>query len=211
MVKFSVDTPTRKSVSAEGKSKKRNGSNEEAMNVVPSGKSPLRKRKVVHQTDIVPITEPIAEPSIFSSGIKRRKHVDTSHQKLPSAARSLGAPRVSAAESLSKDLQSSDSANPPASDTIESGQESKGLAENKKPNAAVKFEQLGLSESFCTICTELGMKIATPVQQACIPAILNGKNVVGLAQTGSGKTAAFALPILQVCLPVLGRFTHVPF
>ncbi len=35
------------------------------------------------------------------------------------------------------------------------------------------------------------------VQQGCIPAVLEGKDVIGLAQTGSGKTAAFALPILQ--------------
>lgn len=37
----------------------------------------------------------------------------------------------------------------------------------------------------------------TPIQQACIPAILEGRNVMGCAETGSGKTAAFALPILQ--------------
>ena len=36
-----------------------------------------------------------------------------------------------------------------------------------------------------------------PIQQACIPAILEGRNVMGCAETGSGKTAAFALPILQ--------------
>ena len=37
----------------------------------------------------------------------------------------------------------------------------------------------------------------TPVQQACIPPILASKHVIGIAETGSGKTAAFALPMLQ--------------
>ena len=48
------------------------------------------------------------------------------------------------------------------------------------------------------------MKKPTPVQAHCIPKILSGKDVLGLAQTGSGKTAAFALPILH-------RLTEDPF
>lgn len=45
--------------------------------------------------------------------------------------------------------------------------------------------------------THPGIKRPTQVQVGCIPAILGGRNVIGTAQTGSGKTAAFALPILQ--------------
>ncbi|KAJ3210644.1 hypothetical protein HK099_008194 [Clydaea vesicula] len=45
--------------------------------------------------------------------------------------------------------------------------------------------------------TELSIKFPTPIQVNCIPEILNGKDVIGSAKTGSGKTAAFALPILQ--------------
>ncbi|KAL9919407.1 LOW QUALITY PROTEIN: putative ATP-dependent RNA helicase Dbp45A [Glossina fuscipes fuscipes] len=44
---------------------------------------------------------------------------------------------------------------------------------------------------------KLGLKQATPIQQNCIPAILEGKDCIGAAKTGSGKTFAFALPILQ--------------
>ncbi|GAB2226917.1 hypothetical protein Droror1_Dr00008715 [Drosera rotundifolia] len=59
------------------------------------------------------------------------------------------------------------------------------------------FSDLGLSKWVIDTCSELGMKKPTPVQYHCIPKILAGNNVLGLAETGSGKTAAFALPILQ--------------
>lgn len=59
------------------------------------------------------------------------------------------------------------------------------------------FKGLGLSEWLCGVCKSLGMSQPTDVQRGCIPAILKGRDVIGLAQTGSGKTAAFALPILQ--------------
>ena len=47
------------------------------------------------------------------------------------------------------------------------------------------------------VCRSLGMAAPTAVQRACIPAILGGRDCLGTAHTGSGKTAAFALPILQ--------------
>ncbi|EFJ08368.1 hypothetical protein SELMODRAFT_131776 [Selaginella moellendorffii] len=59
------------------------------------------------------------------------------------------------------------------------------------------FEELGVAEWLVGACKELGMRHPTPVQRACVPQILKGKDVLGMAQTGSGKTAAFALPILQ--------------
>eukprot|EP00850_Spirogloea_muscicola_P014234 SM000101S09232 [mRNA] locus=s101:52083:55608:+ [translate_table: standard] len=63
--------------------------------------------------------------------------------------------------------------------------------------AAQSFEELGLSEWLAGACRQLGMRSPTAVQAACIPAVLAGRDVVGAAETGSGKTAAFALPILQ--------------
>ncbi|KAL5987306.1 hypothetical protein ACLOJK_038471 [Asimina triloba] len=59
------------------------------------------------------------------------------------------------------------------------------------------FSELGLPEWAIQTCNELGIKKPTPVQCHCIPRILAGEDVLGLAQTGSGKTAAFALPILH--------------
>ncbi|MBA2329808.1 MAG: DEAD/DEAH box helicase [Flavisolibacter sp.] len=59
------------------------------------------------------------------------------------------------------------------------------------------FENLGLIEPLVKALRKEGYTIPTPIQQQTIPEALNGKDILGLAQTGTGKTAAFALPILQ--------------
>ncbi len=59
------------------------------------------------------------------------------------------------------------------------------------------FEHLGLDPSIVRAVSALGYEAPTPIQREAIPAILTGRDVIGTAQTGSGKTAAFLLPILQ--------------
>eukprot|EP00611_Tribonema_gayanum_P023876 TRINITY_DN5113_c1_g1_i1.p1 TRINITY_DN5113_c1_g1~~TRINITY_DN5113_c1_g1_i1.p1 ORF type:complete len:509 (+),score=170.88 TRINITY_DN5113_c1_g1_i1:42-1529(+) len=59
------------------------------------------------------------------------------------------------------------------------------------------FDSLGLCDWLQRACGAMGFRRPTPVQQHCIPAVLDGKDVLGCAETGSGKTAAFALPILH--------------
>ncbi|XP_028856450.1 putative ATP-dependent RNA helicase DDX49 [Denticeps clupeoides] len=59
------------------------------------------------------------------------------------------------------------------------------------------FTSLGLSEWLVRQCSQMGINKATPVQENCIPAILEGRDCMGCAKTGSGKTAAFVLPVLQ--------------
>jgi superfamily II DNA/RNA helicase len=49
------------------------------------------------------------------------------------------------------------------------------------------FKKLGLSDFLCNCARNLGYRYPTPIQQACIPAILNGRDVIGCAETGSGK------------------------
>ncbi|KAG2638567.1 hypothetical protein PVAP13_2NG602900 [Panicum virgatum] len=63
--------------------------------------------------------------------------------------------------------------------------------------AAATFADLGLSQWLVDTCSALGMKRPTAVQRRCIPRALAGEDVLGIAETGSGKTAAFALPILH--------------
>ena len=59
------------------------------------------------------------------------------------------------------------------------------------------FAQLGLSEALVSAASAQGFAVPTPVQLQAIPAILQGRDLQACAQTGSGKTAAFALPLLQ--------------
>jgi ATP-dependent RNA helicase RhlE len=64
------------------------------------------------------------------------------------------------------------------------------------------FEQLGLIEPLLRAVTELGYQTPTPVQAEAIPLVLEGRDLMAGAQTGTGKTAAFALPILQKMAPL---------
>ena len=59
------------------------------------------------------------------------------------------------------------------------------------------FNTLGLSDAIVRAVTEAGYTTPTPIQAQTIPTALTGRDVVGIAQTGTGKTAAFALPILH--------------
>ena len=62
------------------------------------------------------------------------------------------------------------------------------------------FADLGIIDSLCDACTALGYKAPTPIQAESIPLALQNRDLIGLAETGSGKTAAFALPILQALM-----------
>ncbi|KAJ5077825.1 hypothetical protein M0811_05515 [Anaeramoeba ignava] len=75
--------------------------------------------------------------------------------------------------------------------------------EDKKPNEEQKgdnFEELGLCPQLVQACKDIKFQKPTEIQQQAIPHALKGRDIIGLAQTGSGKTAAFVLPILQFLL-----------
>src|SRR3954465_13528662 len=61
----------------------------------------------------------------------------------------------------------------------------------------MSFDTLGLNESLVRAVTARGYDSATPIQMEAIPVVLSGRDLMGCAQTGTGKTAAFALPMLQ--------------
>ena len=63
------------------------------------------------------------------------------------------------------------------------------------------FAQLGLAPDLIRALDEMGYQIPTPIQEQVIPLALQGADILGAAQTGTGKTAAFALPLLQRLLP----------
>ena len=60
------------------------------------------------------------------------------------------------------------------------------------------FQTLGLIEPLLKAIQEEGYTTPTPIQAESIPIVLQGKDLLGCAQTGTGKTAAFTLPILQL-------------
>ena len=69
----------------------------------------------------------------------------------------------------------------------------------------MSFNELGLSPHILRAVKELGYEQPTPIQQQAIPAILAGQDVLGGAQTGTGKTAGFTLPMLHRLLANHGR------
>ena len=62
---------------------------------------------------------------------------------------------------------------------------------------SLSFQELGLSESRIQQLDKLGFSQPTNIQAQAIPHLLSGRDVVGQSQTGTGKTAAFSLPILD--------------
>jgi ATP-dependent RNA helicase DeaD len=66
-----------------------------------------------------------------------------------------------------------------------------------EPDRSPSFADLGMDERVLRALSDVGYESPSPIQAATIPALLAGRHVVGLAQTGTGKTAAFAVPILS--------------
>ncbi len=66
--------------------------------------------------------------------------------------------------------------------------------------ALTTFHDLGLSKTIVATLSALGFEKATPIQEKAIPLVLEGSDLIGLAQTGTGKTAAFGLPMIEKLL-----------
>jgi ATP-dependent RNA helicase RhlE len=76
-----------------------------------------------------------------------------------------------------------------------------GIPQHPVPTTELPFEALGLAPEIVDVVRKLNFTHPTPIQAAVIPIALSGKDVIGLAETGSGKTAAFVLPLAE-------RLTH---
>ncbi len=72
-----------------------------------------------------------------------------------------------------------------------------------------KFEELQLDDRIIRAITEMGFEEASPIQAQAIPVVLEGRDMIGQAQTGTGKTAAFGLPLLQKVDPKVTKLQAV--
>lgn len=63
----------------------------------------------------------------------------------------------------------------------------------------MKFQELGLSKETLKALSEMGFEEPTPIQTLVVPKIIDGKDIIGQALTGTGKTAAFGIPIVETC------------
>jgi ATP-dependent RNA helicase RhlE len=77
------------------------------------------------------------------------------------------------------------------------------LSERNKPEQS--FYGLGIAPKILDILERIKFKVPTPIQQKAIPLAIQGKDIIGIAQTGTGKTHAFAVPIVQRLLQTNGK------
>ena len=89
-----------------------------------------------------------------------------------------------------------ETAEPGAEETAEAELAEAGAEEAAEP-AGVRFADLGLAPEVMEAVVHEGFEQPTPIQERAIPVVLSGRDMIGQAQTGTGKTAAFALPILS--------------
>jgi len=102
---------------------------------------------------------------------------------------------------------------PPVSDTdaidaqADSSTEASIAIQTDTPEAVLTFDHFGLHASITKAIAEQGYTQPTPIQAEAIPVVLTGRDIMGAAQTGTGKTASFSLPIIQRLLPLASSST----
>lgn len=100
----------------------------------------------------------------------------------------------------SSDDASSSNEDVALSDQDNAAEEVKAPNDETSTSTPKTFRDLGLIPQLCEACDALGYKTPTAIQSESIPLALQNRDLIGLAETGSGKTAAFALPILQALM-----------
>ena len=97
---------------------------------------------------------------------------------------------------------------PPSPETLSSeAPPSEAIEENAEAAVEARFDELGLSQEMLTTLGEIAYEVPSPVQAGVIPVAISGKDVLGQARTGTGKTASFAIPILE---KLAGKTTGSP-
>ncbi|CAI7624909.1 Helicase C-terminal [Penicillium freii] len=134
-----------------------------------------KKRKVAHAAPAAPVEDSDAASNASSSS-----------------------PQATAEDPDVEDSASDSNPQPTADDA--NVEDASSETEPSAPSAPKTFKELGLIDSLCEACDKMGYKAPTPIQSESIPLALQGRDIIGLAETGSGKTASFVLPILQALM-----------
>jgi superfamily II DNA/RNA helicase len=165
--------------------------------------------------DPAPVTEPVAEPApeaepeaegppLAEAAPPETPPVEASSVEPPTVGPSpieVTAEAAVAEEAVAEAPQPSVEAvapQVPAADTLEAEREDEEEEDEEDATPRVTFNDLGLSEPILRAVAEAGYVSPTPIQEAAIPIVLMGRDVLGCAQTGTGKTAGFTLPMLDI-------------
>ena len=73
----------------------------------------------------------------------------------------------------------------------------KNISKKEVEEEKVRYDESGLDERIIRAVSEMGFEYMSPIQKAAIPVMMEGRDIIGQAQTGTGKTAAFGIPLLQ--------------
>lgn len=160
--------------------------------------SALKKRKLQHERSSFSAEAPQAKPSKKTMDRIDDAAVDEpSTANLPAIAQS-NKPNTTKTGSHKSNSTKRRHTEEPEEETTEDNEDTNNAEEKAEPQKT--FAQLGIIDALCEACTACGYKYPTPIQRESIPLALQGRDLIGLAETGSGKTAAFALPILQALM-----------
>ncbi|CCF34618.1 ATP-dependent rRNA helicase RRP3 [Colletotrichum higginsianum] len=113
---------------------------------------------------------------------------------------SLKRQKVSHKASTVKESRVAERESSPAQSAVSEPEAEGEVTADAAEEVTKSFKDLGVVDSLCDACANLGYTKPTPIQAQSIPHALANRDIIGLAETGSGKTAAFALPVIQALL-----------
>ncbi|KAK3318833.1 P-loop containing nucleoside triphosphate hydrolase protein [Apodospora peruviana] len=128
---------------------------------------------------------------------KRRK---ISHDPVAAQEPTIVTPKTKSKAKTKSTPKAASPSPPPAEKEVDSAPAEDIAVPEPEKAAPVTFKDLGIVDPLCDACEQLGYKKPTAIQAEAIPLALKDRDIIGIAETGSGKTAAFALPILQALL-----------
>ena len=153
------------------------------------------------QDDTTNVEQPAAAEQPSAKAAPETQATPESEPEVASAAE---VPTTTAEEDAEAEPVAEETAEPSAEDAAEPGAEetaeaelAEAGAEEAAEPAGVRFADLGLAPEVMEAVVHEGFEQPTPIQERAIPVVLSGRDMIGQAQTGTGKTAAFALPILS--------------